>query len=520
MKSSNPPIFPGPWILLILFIIINLWLYSLSAFILDLHLLTDSSKAEFKAWFPRFYSLLYWVAHNSFWGILSLAIAFIITNAFFVRRVYLFLKNKESLFRPEYILSVTVLVICLTISEIGLRLMGYQSDGIQIGKQIWFKTVENLEIYEGLEGDSLGLFRATPKAIYDVNSTVDYHLGKSIPSSKLEVDPKEYTEIYSLSQVFIDLHLENSDHLLSKKLTALKQKSLTEFSTYESALWTYLHRPLNEYGYRSIPFDSTASVAKRVLLIGDSFTFGQVAEPIINGFADLLLASNYMVYNTGMSGTDPTHYQQIAETFIPIIEPDIVIVNFFLGNDVQYYKKEINPGFPAFYPTNAGNLNSNNYGIYLDNAQEAYEANLGSIYTPMNLGIIGKGLKHTVIGTFFVQSINLSDRLSPLTLTFLKKYQEEIEFLKSDIPNANEKCQKIKEISEKHGARFILSIIPDLAGKQLTKVEDYSNLFVDQNYVLCPSLTYKDYNLMNSHFNNEGHRKYAEFLKGLIESDE
>jgi len=74
----------------------------------------------------------------------------------------------------------------------------------------------------------------------------------------------------------------------------------------------------------------------RIMLLGDSFTFGMSAEYPL-GFADLL--SEYMlskhngiVWNFGIPGTATRQALVLAQEYVPIMQPDIVVLGFF-NND-------------------------------------------------------------------------------------------------------------------------------------------------------------------------------------------
>lgn len=74
----------------------------------------------------------------------------------------------------------------------------------------------------------------------------------------------------------------------------------------------------------------------RVMLLGDSFTFGSGVD-YPQSFADLLsehLRSEYngIVWNFGIPGTATRQALMLAQTYVPIMQPDIVVLGFF-GND-------------------------------------------------------------------------------------------------------------------------------------------------------------------------------------------
>jgi len=131
-------------------------------------------------------------------------------------------------------------------------------------------------------------------------------------------------------------------------------------------LLEYIKDPINKEGFRSIPFDRYENTDKiKVLLIGDSYAWGLSAEPIFNSYADVLLSKGYLVFNTGISGTDPAQYSAIAKKYIPILKPDIVLVNFYVANDFMFYKRPPLMSEPIEYATNEGFILSAPYGKFL-----------------------------------------------------------------------------------------------------------------------------------------------------------
>ncbi|MCF8459117.1 MAG: hypothetical protein K9G46_00190 [Flavobacteriales bacterium] len=99
---------------------------------------------------------------------------------------------------------------------------------------------------------------------------------------------------------------------------------------------------LNQQGYRSyVDFndsvlDSLRATKKIVLALGDSYTEGCCANPIDSSFIDLLnqSASDYYILNFGVGSSNPVHYENILNRYLDVIKPDLVLVNFYLGNDV------------------------------------------------------------------------------------------------------------------------------------------------------------------------------------------
>lgn len=90
---------------------------------------------------------------------------------------------------------------------------------------------------------------------------------------------------------------------------------------------------INNLGFRG-PNTSIEKHRKRVLLIGDSFTFGWGVE-LENTWVHLLSEKYPSIefLNLGQGGNHPGDYVQIAKRTFPVLKPDLVLINVLQGND-------------------------------------------------------------------------------------------------------------------------------------------------------------------------------------------
>lgn len=98
---------------------------------------------------------------------------------------------------------------------------------------------------------------------------------------------------------------------------------------------------LNEVGFRTGPFAPKADDEIRVVVIGDSTTFGMgVEEP--DSYPKLLEddlnrhpppGKTYRVINLGLGGYGPLEYYLVAKTYVPTLEPDVVITTLSTSTD-------------------------------------------------------------------------------------------------------------------------------------------------------------------------------------------
>jgi hypothetical protein len=130
---------------------------------------------------------------------------------------------------------------------------------------------------------------------------------------------------------------------------------------------------INRYGFRTKEFDSISPEKTKILLLGDSFTWGMSALPLDNSFADILSReTKYEIINTGIPGTDPYQYEGIANWLIPELKPEIVLVFFFPGNDIIKKTRKLIPAEPLYFYTNAGAIDAEIDGHKFLSAKEAY----------------------------------------------------------------------------------------------------------------------------------------------------
>jgi hypothetical protein len=95
---------------------------------------------------------------------------------------------------------------------------------------------------------------------------------------------------------------------------------------------------INSRGFKDVEFPTQKAPGTiRVIALGDSFTYGAV--PYASNYVTLLKHAlrdrfgNVEVLNMGIPGTGPRDYLELFVTEAAALEPDIVVVSLFLGND-------------------------------------------------------------------------------------------------------------------------------------------------------------------------------------------
>jgi lysophospholipase L1-like esterase len=100
---------------------------------------------------------------------------------------------------------------------------------------------------------------------------------------------------------------------------------------------------LNGAGFRTHALAPRAPGEVRIVVIGDSTTFGtgveanvaypQTLERLLKGASSG--GHVFKVFNLGVGNYGPVEYYLVAKTYLPRLKPDLVIVAFFAGNDLN-----------------------------------------------------------------------------------------------------------------------------------------------------------------------------------------
>jgi hypothetical protein len=114
--------------------------------------------------------------------------------------------------------------------------------------------------------------------------------------------------------------------------------------TYDTPEFTHsVH--INTYGFRGPDFDLSANVDCRVMLLGDSFTYGwgvdyeQTWGALIEA---ALLEEGHSVQfmNLGVPGGNTADYAAIAATTVPALQPDVILVGVLQGDEMRQVSRD------------------------------------------------------------------------------------------------------------------------------------------------------------------------------------
>jgi hypothetical protein len=388
--------------------------------------------------------------------------------------------------------------------EIGLRVAGYSAG--QHTKVHFFHPVDSLETLNG--------HTVNPEGILIVEKSSAEKVKRHISLGDTSILSNELIEIQTLAHERLRLLNGKFENMFSNKYFQLINTKRDTLHTIDVAFLEFVKNPINADGFRSIPFKLYPNNKPSVLLLGDSFTWGMSASSISNSFADILLARGYTVYNTGISATDVAQYMAIAKKYIPILKPDYVIVNFYLGNDITYYQRNILPNEPLLYATNAGILMANPHGKFLNSAEKAYDITYRHYCIPQDGGLFNDIMRQTATSTV-IWRILRNNGVIPYDTT-LTNYYKNTDFSRQEYPVSNQQLNEIKSLAEQFDSKFILSSIPTVDNGEIRYAKDFPYQFDGLKYYeMLVELEY--YKLSDGHFNDLGHQRYANFLQEIID---
>lgn len=104
--------------------------------------------------------------------------------------------------------------------------------------------------------------------------------------------------------------------------------------------------PLNAHGFREREIEAKPSGVLRVVVVGDSFTYGQgiAREDRLTERLDAALGPAVEVYNFGIYGANYPEHLTIMATAIDVAEPDFVVLQWYT-NDMQPPEIQRDGGF-------------------------------------------------------------------------------------------------------------------------------------------------------------------------------
>ena len=404
-------------------------------------------------------------------------------------------------------MGIAAVLLLVVAAEVVLRLAGNQAGVLYRNADVEMDD-EQVQISPCYIADSFGVTKFSPYAKQVIADDISRSLLEDKP-----VISKKAREIYHDDLVYDYLPFSEQNEF-ARWAHFLKPSD----DSLAFAIKDYVLHPLNADGFRSIDFYSFPTKKKKVLLLGDSFTYGFYAEPLSQSFYDLMLhTGKYAVYNTGITSVDPVQYLAVAKEYVPLLKPDYVIINFYWGNDLMYLPRQAKPGQFENYPTTGClMIDASPFGTYLTLQEANAVARLYNGIPNTETNWLNRWLAKTVLGTrLWVLGNKLLGKAFDPAAEAAKKY--------GPLPQqgnvaaiTNAVIDSIFSVCKSNGTDCLLSIIPDCtSGKSGNNVIPYSQIFDDRHFFLPPvNDSWYSFSAIRGygHFNNYGHKMYAQFL--------
>jgi len=392
------------------------------------------------------------------------------------------------------------------VAEGALRFQG-RTPGYLWNNSSW-RQVDSLYMLKGFVSDENGIFKVDTQVAAKMAAVFNDEVYQSKKIVHL-LDGKKWD--YEVPSIYKD-HLQLLNYNLGQNPFGKRLKRALDVihkTPFDSILIHYAQHPINADGFYSIPFDSYCEGKKKVLLLGDSFTWGHSAQSKTASFANTLLSKGYLVCNTGISGADVAQYKQVVKTYFDSINPDVVILNFYMGNDVAYFERKLSAGIPIHYNTNAGNLVAFRQGLQRTGMQKTYDSIIRDMLIPKTTWI-NRLTSETAMGTMIWQVLV---RFNVIDHQFVI-YPEQPE-----TPYCNKEIASIREFCEASNVPFVLSVIPNIKDGKINGAKTVKRLFEGIKFV-TPNVSIDHYkNVTDGHFNDLGHLFYANYLESLINKE-
>jgi colanic acid/amylovoran biosynthesis glycosyltransferase len=276
--------------------------------------------------------------------------------------------------------------------------------------------------------------------------------------------------------------------------------------------------------YTAAAMDEIHSSGKKiVMLIGDSYTQGCCADSYDLSFAQLLNQSDeYEVLNFGIAGADPVQYRLIVEKYAPLLKPDLIVVVVYGGNDILEYNRTPKPFVPNSYPIKNGPwLNSEGpiyltkQGTYFKNFNEAkaHYFEYFSLWSD-DASFFEKMVRYSVILSRPYMKYKSGRRFREIEYQMPPKWD--------NLPYSKQNLEALSRIATLQNIPVQFALIPSPSDvSSNTKLRKKYDFVFGENHYDVPSklrVNYYDGMSNGNHFNNQGHQKYADFLRKLIDT--
>lgn len=293
---------------------------------------------------------------------------------------------------------------------------------------------------------------------------------------------------------------------------------------------------LNKQGFRSTfnydkgDIDSLRSKDDRkiIFLVGDSYTQGCCAQSIDSSFADLLVKnSQHHILNFGIGAVNLVQYRQIVKKYVPKLKPNLVVVPFYLGNDIAYYERSISTEVPFCYAVKnyawlnseiPSSLRGQDEESKLKSVEEAYYFYLDNFTLwGKNANIFERTIRHSVVLSKIYLGIRYQSKVIPWALSAPQGYD--------GVETTNRLLKEIDQICTLHNTRLLVVGIPapNDVKNQDDLSEEYGVYFngIHHRFPDISNYSLQDYDgeATSNHFLNSGHLKFYHFIHPEIKRE-
>jgi hypothetical protein len=442
--------------------------------------------------------------------------------------------------------SLYLLVSVLLPLEIFLQAVGYKPGVYQ---DLGAKRVDSLIVYNNYTTDSFGVYKYSswvsdtiPKYLREKFGNLEEsdieQFGLGIDDDILPVF-NDFGKLHDFgvkfrqgSTAFLEIDHRSHFELYTCEFAScylnILAKEPHEISFYDSLILEYVKQPINEEGFRSIAFSPKQKLSrKKVLILGDSFAFGDGSDPIYNSFADILLARGYLVYNTGITGTNPAQYLANAIANVSSFRPDIVVANFYPGNDIMDEFVSVDSTKPPDHFTNAGYFLSHYNGKY-HSPSEIYQVYLNQTEIPSRNNrfnwICAQTSTTSRIWAILFKLGLVDNQIVDNEPQQVVDGEPEKDVNKPDsIEVTKFYFDEIQKVCAKNEVILLNVIIPDCEAERASNgnvLLDFGlcdQIFGAGRYSFRNDFNDEDFAGSDIHFNNNGYLKYANYVDSLIQ---
>lgn len=290
---------------------------------------------------------------------------------------------------------------------------------------------------------------------------------------------------------------------------------------------------VNKQGFISaFDFDRTVIDSLRqhkdqpvVMMVGDSYTEGCCAWPSDQSFGDFLERDDeYILLNFGIGATGIFQYQLILEKYVSELQPDLVVIPFYFGNDIASFPRPVTPYVPICYTikdyawlnsVGPHYLMADYPKAYFESPEEAYQFYLNS-FTLWGDTVTSfqKIIRHSAIASKLYLAQREKQRLKKWDDFYYTEDKDSAVTLPV-LHRMNEICQAANV-----PLIFLGTPSPKDAINQVDLEQKYGRYFLESKcyYPEISQFSEEDYDGTETanHFNNAGHLKFYEFVRPVI----